>query len=101
MIRNNPETGSEKKVGNKIPLRYILSGMVEYVGTKHSTLSYDSNLNQWNMSVANNPKILGVSPSTMKSLLIGVHEWEIFGDIECDSRAYKVKLALRKDFMSS
>ena len=73
-----------------------LLGMVEYIGFKHTTLQYDFTLYQWNMTVANNPDILGVSHTTMQSLLIGVHEWEIFGDINCNSRPYKAKLALRE-----
>ena len=77
---------------------YVL-GLVKYVGTAHTTLFYDSYLYQWNMSVINNPKILGVSHSTMESLLIGVHEFDIFGDVKCNSRPYKVKLSLRKAFM--
>lgn len=55
---------------------------------------YDQTRYQWNMTVVNNPDILGVSHSTMKSLLIGVHEWDIIGDYECESRPYKIKLAL-------
>ena len=76
-----------------------MAGMIKFVGKKHTTLLYDSFLYQWNMSVANNPSILGVSHSTMQSLLIGVHEFDIFGDVECNSRRYKVKLSLRKAFI--
>ena len=74
--------------------------MIKFVGKKHTTLLYDSSLYQWNMSVANNPNILGVSHSTMQSLLIGVHEFDIYGDVECNSRPYKVKLSLRKAFIA-
>ena len=90
---NDKETGmnyySESKYERNV------TGMVKFVGKKHTTILYDSNLYQWNISVANNPNILGVSFSTMKSLLIGLHEFDIFGDFECNSRPYKVKLSLR------
>ena len=76
-----------------------MTGLVKYVGRKQTTILYDSSLYQWNISVANNPNIHGVSHSTMQSLLIGVHQFDIFGDVECNSRPYKVKISLRKAFM--
>ena len=97
MIRNNDETGKIMSYSNcRYQVFDFTIGMVEYIGFKHTTLQYDFTLYQWNMTVANNPDILGVSHTTMQSLLIGVHEWEIFGDINCNSRPYKVKLALRE-----
>ena len=97
IIMNDQDTGDNNHIDSNYKM-YVNTGMIKYVGTKHTTLTYDSSLYQWNMTVANNPDILGVSLSTLQSLLIGVHEFDIFGDFECNSRPYKVKLSLRKAF---
>ena len=96
IIINDNETGMSYYIESKY--ERSVAGMVKFVGKKHTTILYDSNLYQWNISVANNPNILGISFSTMKSLLIGLHEFDIFGDFECNSRPYKVKLSLRQAF---
>ena len=46
-----------------------LTGLISYIGTKHTTIRYDQSLYQWNMTVANNPAISGVSYSDVNSLV--------------------------------
>ena len=46
-----------------------LTGLISYIGTKHTIIRYDQNLYQWNMTVANNPAISGVSYSDVNSLV--------------------------------
>ena len=37
------------------------TGLISYIGKKHTKIQYDQRLYQWNMSVANNLEIIGVS----------------------------------------
>ena len=70
------------------------SGLISYIGKKHTLIKYDQTLYQWNMSVANNPDIHGVSYSEVTSLVIGKHVWLISGDYACSSKGQEVELAL-------
>ena len=48
-------------------------------GEKHTVIQYDPALYQWNMSVANNPAISGVSYSDVNSLVSSNPElWRTF-----------------------
>ena len=42
-----------------------VTGMPTYIGDKHTTISYDETLNQWNITVANDPNIGGVCYSDL------------------------------------
>ena len=70
------------------------TGLISYIGEKHTTIKYDQSLYQWNMTVANNPDIKGISYSEMSSLLIGKHSWHVSGDYSCSSKPYVLTLAL-------
>ena len=71
------------------------TGLISYIGKKHTVIKYDQMLYQWNMSVANNPDIHGVSYSEVTSLVIGKYVWLISGDYACSSKSREVELALR------
>ena len=72
-----------------------VTGLISYIGTKHTTIRYDQTLYQWNMTVANNPNIQAVSYSEVSSLVIGKHSWQITGDYACNSKPQTVLLSLR------
>ena len=42
-----------------------VTGMPTYIGERHTIISYDETLNQWNMTVVNNPNIGGVCYSDL------------------------------------
>ena len=63
------------------------SGLLSYIGEKHTVIQYDQQLYQWNMSVTNNAAISGVSYSDVSSLLIGRHTWHVAGDYACSTKA--------------
>ena len=71
------------------------TGLISYIGTKHTMIRYDQSLYQWNMSVANNPNIQAVSYSEVSSLVIGKHSWHISGDYACNSKPQTLVLSLR------
>ena len=71
-----------------------VTGLISFIGEKHTTIKYDQTLYQWNMTVANNPDIQGTSYSEMSSLLIGKHSWHVSGDFSCSSKPYDLTLAL-------
>ena len=81
------------------------TGLISYIGKKHTVIKYDQTLYQWNMTVANNPDIMGVSYSEVSSLVIGKHKWEVQGDYACSSQQQQLELALssctEKEFMCS
>ena len=70
------------------------TGLLSYIGEKHTIIKYDQTLYQWNMTVANNPEIQGTSYSDVSSLLIGKHSWHVSGDYACSSKPYDLDLAL-------
>ena len=70
------------------------TGLISYIGEKHTTIKYDQTLYQWNMTVVNNPEIQATSYSEMSSLLIGKHSWHVSGDYSCSSKPYDLTLAL-------
>ena len=70
------------------------TGLLSYIGEKHTIIKYDQTLYQWNMTVANNPEIQGTSYSDVSSLLIGKHLWHVSGDYACSSKPYDLDLAL-------
>ena len=70
------------------------TGLLSYIGEKHTIIKYDQTLYQWNMSVANNPDIHGTCYSDVSSLLIGKHSWHVSGDYACNSKPYDLVLAL-------
>ena len=70
------------------------TGLIAYIGKKHTKIQYDQTLHQWNMSVANNPLIHGVSYSEVASLVIGKHPWVIEKDYACSSKSQEIELAL-------
>ena len=70
------------------------TGLISYVGKKHTLIKYDQNLYQWNISVVNDPSIQGVSYSEVSSLVIGRHSWHITGDYACSSKDIVVDLSL-------
>ena len=61
------------------------TGLISYIGKKHTMIQYDQRLHQWNMSVANNQDIHRV---------IGKHAWAIKGDYACGSKDQELELAL-------
>ena len=65
-----------------------------YTGKKHTRIQYDQRLYQWNISVANNPAISGVSYSEVSSLVIGSHSWRVEGDHACSSKPQQLTLSL-------
>ena len=70
------------------------TGLISYIGKKHTKIQYDQTLHQWNMSVANNPHIGGISYSEVASMVIGKHSWVIKKDYACSSKDQDVELAL-------
>ena len=70
------------------------TGLISYIGKKHTMIQYDQRLHQWNMSVANNQDIHGVSYSDVASMVIGKHAWAIKGDYACSSKVQELELAL-------
>ena len=70
------------------------TGLITYIGKKHTRIQYDQTLHQWNMSVANNKDIHGVTFSDVTSLVIGKHVWVITGDYACSSKDQELQLAL-------
>ena len=70
------------------------TGLISYTGKKHTLIVYDQTLYQWNMSVANNPDIHGVSFSEVSSLVIGKHVWHVEGDYACSSKSQELELTL-------
>ena len=70
------------------------TGLITYIGKKHTRIQYDQILHQWNMSVANNKDIHGVTYSDVTSLVIGKHVWQITGDYACSSKDQELELAL-------
>ena len=70
------------------------TGLLSYIGEKHTIIKYDQKIYQWNMSVANNPEISGVSYSDVSSLLIGKHTWQVTGDYACSTKPYQLDLSL-------
>ena len=49
-----------------------VTGMPTYIGDKHTIISYDETLNQWNMTVVNNPNIGGLCYSDLSRYHIDV-----------------------------
>ena len=72
------------------------TGMVKYVGQKHTVIEYDESLHQWNMTVVNQPSIRGHSSTELSGLTIGTQSWTILGDQGCQSKPQTIKLSLRK-----
>ena len=70
------------------------TGLLSYIGEKHTIIKYDQILYQWNMTVVNNPDIQGTCYSDVSSLLIGKHSWHVSGDYACNSKPYDLVLAL-------
>lgn len=70
------------------------TGLLSYIGGKYTIIKYDQTLYQWNMTVANNPDIVGVSYSDVSSLLIGKHTWYVSGDYACSTKPYELTLSL-------
>ena len=70
------------------------TGLISYIGKKHTMIQYDQKLHQWNMSVANNDMIHGVSYSDVASMVIGKHTWYITKDYACGSKDRELELAL-------
>ena len=70
------------------------TGLISYIGKKHTKIQYDQTLYQWNMSIANNPDAHGVTYSEVASMVIGKHVWFIEGDYGCSSKSQELELAL-------
>ena len=70
------------------------TGLPMYIGARHSIISYDESLNQWNMSVVTSPGMGGVCYSDLSSLVMGVRTWTITGDIGCSTQQYSAQLSL-------
>ena len=70
------------------------TGLISYIGKKHTQIKFDLDLYQWNMSVMNNPKIQGVSYAEFSTLVIGKNAWEISGDYACSAIAQVKVLSL-------
>ena len=71
-----------------------VTGLLTYIGDKSTIISYDGNLNQWNMTVVNDLDARGWSYSEMPSLVIGEHNWTIKGDLGCNTQEYTTVLSL-------
>ena len=71
-----------------------VTGLLTYIGDKSTIISYDGNLNQWNMTVVNDLDARGWSYSEMPSLVIGEHNWTINGDHGCSTQEYTTVLSL-------
>ena len=70
------------------------TGLISYIGQKHTIIKYDQILYQWNMTVVNNPKIQALSISDVSSLLIGKNTYDVIGDFACSTKPYTLELAL-------
>ena len=70
------------------------TGLISYIGQKHTIIKYDQKLYQWNMTVSNNPIIQAVSTSDVSSLLIGKNTFDVTGDYACSTKPYSLELAL-------
>ena len=70
------------------------TGLISYIGQKHTIIKYDQTLYQWNMTVSNNPIIQAVSTSDVSSLLIGKNTFDVTGDYACSTKPYSLELAL-------
>ena len=63
-------------------------------GKKHTRITYDQQLYQWIMTVANNPEMSGVSHSEVSSLVVGSHSWLVEGDHTCSNQPQQLTLSL-------
>ena len=70
------------------------TGLISYIGQKHTIITYDPTLYQWNMTVSNNPTIQAKSISDVSSLLIGTNTYDVIGDYACSTKPYSLELAL-------
>ena len=71
-----------------------ISGLISYIGKKYTKIQYDMRLYQWNMTVANQPRVYGVCYSDVSSMVIGKHSWIIGGDYSCSRDERVIQLAL-------
>ena len=58
-------------------------GYVSYRGETGTKVSYDPADRQWVMVVVNKPSVRAVSNSSMASLVMGLHWWTVYNDLEC------------------
>ena len=72
----------------------VETGLISYIGKKHTNIQYHQRLYQWNMTVVNNPDLYGVSYSDVSSMVIGKHVWIIGGDYACRRNEKEFNLAL-------
>ena len=71
MVNNDEETGLISYIGKIFPDNRNLNPMRNCSGKKYTKIQYDQSLYQWNISVANNPRISAVSYSDVSTMVIG------------------------------
>ena len=69
MVNNDEETGLISYIGKLFQEHSKL--MRNCSGKKYTKIQYDQSLYQWNISVANNPRISAVSYSDVSTMVIG------------------------------
>lgn len=82
------------KLDEVYQVRNAKNGLITYIGQRSTIIFYNEDKGLWMMRVVNNPNVSAVADASMSTFALGVHQWEIFGDTECNRKPSKMMLTL-------